>query len=656
MASQTYSALLGSAYYLDVVLTETNNVDSNTSTIDYAIYFRMTQSGNYYSYNNGNSLYFALGGNVLINTGNVHSINISGAVSHLLASGSWTYSHNSDGTGAFAVVCTFKQTQNTTYNTTISVTHTCTTIPRASTFTTSGSTLGSAVSITITRASSSFTHKVTYTCGSVTGSISTNATTSASWTPAVSLAAQETTATSVSATIWVDTYSGSTKIGSASKTISLAMPASIKPTISNLTYAEGNTADVPAATFSGMYIQSKSKLAVTVTASTSSDQGATIKSASITIDGSTYSGTISHSGTTWTITATTGALKSSGSVTLSATVTDSRGRTATSSKTVTVTAYSAPAINSFTAVRSGSTGTEDESGVYAAVDGSTSYTTLSNKNTYTCTLKYGPSGGTMTTVSISGTTISTVLSGINTDLAYVLTLTVSDRWTTVTATATVPMAFQTMDFLPGGHGVAFGKTAEKEGMEVDMSFFANGYAAVGHGLELYNYYDGIPFIDFHSGASARPNDGTDYDARLAYSADGYLYTSTDLSVPYSNKNYRIGKILSNIGKVIAGTVTTTTITKSTWCTVGTITLPAGIYLLEYDIGISGTGNRITAALMHDSYHTRTSAYCPDANSYNCGGAFSAVLSQQTTIELRVWSSTLTSVGSVSYKAITLFAQ
>lgn len=84
MASQTYSALLGSAYYLDVVLTETNNVDSNTSTIDYAIYFRMTQSGNYYSYNNGNSLYFALGGNVLINTGNVHSINISGAVSHLL--------------------------------------------------------------------------------------------------------------------------------------------------------------------------------------------------------------------------------------------------------------------------------------------------------------------------------------------------------------------------------------------------------------------------------------------------------------------------------------------------------------------------------------------------------------------------------------------
>ena len=74
----------------------------------------------------------------------------------------------------------------------LSETVTLTTIPRASTATTSGSTMGKPLTITIKRASSSFKHKLYYTCGSVKDQlIAENVGTSYSWNaPPVSLAQQ----------------------------------------------------------------------------------------------------------------------------------------------------------------------------------------------------------------------------------------------------------------------------------------------------------------------------------------------------------------------------------------------------------------------------------------------------------------------------------
>lgn len=119
-------------------------------------------------------------------------------------------------------------------------THTLDTIPRASTVSATNTNLNSASTITITRASSSFTHTLTYSFGSTTGTIVSKTTsTSVSWTPALTLANQIPNAVSGTCTITCDTYNGSTKIGSKTCTLTLTVPASVKPTMTNLNQTHG---------------------------------------------------------------------------------------------------------------------------------------------------------------------------------------------------------------------------------------------------------------------------------------------------------------------------------------------------------------------------------------------------------------------------------
>lgn len=97
----------------------------------------------------------------------------------------------------------------------VSGTHTLTTIPRASSVSATAVNLGSATTVSISRASSSFTHTLTYSFGSATGTIATKtSSTSVSWTPPLSLANQIPSATSGTCTITCTTYNGSTSIGS----------------------------------------------------------------------------------------------------------------------------------------------------------------------------------------------------------------------------------------------------------------------------------------------------------------------------------------------------------------------------------------------------------------------------------------------------------
>ena len=167
-----------------------------------------------------------------------------------------------------------------------------------------------------------------------TGTITTKTTsTSVSWTPALALANQIPSTTSGTCTITCDTYNDSTKIGTKTCTLTLTVPASVKPTISSLTTSrvDGN---VPSTW--GIYVQSKSKATLTINGAAGS-YGSTIKSYSIS--GGGYSGTSS--------TLTTGFLNSSGTITFTATVTDSRGRTsAAATVSITVIAYSVPSFSS----------------------------------------------------------------------------------------------------------------------------------------------------------------------------------------------------------------------------------------------------------------------------------------------------------------------
>lgn len=294
-----------------------------------------------------------------------------------LGSKTITVSHNADGTKSIALTAEWDCGFDSSYtprHLSLSETVTLTTIPRASTATTSGDTLGKTLAITIKRASSSFTHKLYYTCGSVKDQlIAENVGTSYSWNaPPVSLAQQAPNAETVALTLTVKTYNGSTYVGAWSTSVKLAVPSTVVPSMSV-------AISDPTGVFNtyGGYVQLRSKVKVDITAS--GVQGSTIKSYSIKV-GSIYAAT-STSGTT-------DYLPGSGELAVSCAVTDSRGRTTTKTQSITVLAYSKPAITAISAARCNADGTANRAGTYGKVTFSGAITSLSAKNTAAYAVQY----------------------------------------------------------------------------------------------------------------------------------------------------------------------------------------------------------------------------------------------------------------------------
>ena len=294
-----------------------------------------------------------------------------------LGSKTITVSHNADGTKSIALTAEWDCGFDSSYtprHLSLSETVTLPTIPRASTATTSGSTLGETLTITIKRASSSFTHKLYYTCGSVKDKlIAENVGTSYSWNaPPLSLAQQAPNAETVALTLTVKTYNGSTYVGAWSTPVKLAVPSTVVPSLSVAISDPTGVSN----TYGG-YVQLRSKVKVDITASGA--QGSTIKSYSIKVDG--IYATTSASGTT-------DYLPGSGELAVSCAVTDSRGRTTTKTQSITVLAYSKPAITAISAARCNADGTANRAGTYGKVTFSGAITSLTAKNTAAYAVQY----------------------------------------------------------------------------------------------------------------------------------------------------------------------------------------------------------------------------------------------------------------------------
>ena len=391
-----------------------------------------------------------------------------------VASGTTKITHNADGTKSFSLSI---EAGVYTYavSVTASGTHTLDTIPRASTVSATNANMGSASTITITRASSSFTHTLTYSFGSTTGTIVSKTTsTSVSWTPALTLANQIPNAVSGTCTITCDTYNGSTKIGSKTCTLTLTVPTSVKPTMTSVT-ATRVDGDVPAAW--AIYVQNKSKATVKINGAAGA-YGSTISSYSIS--GGGYSSTASSF--------TTGFLTSSGTITFTAKVTDSRGRVS-DAKTVriSVIAYSAPSFTSYLSQRATSAGVVNDDGTYIRGLISYSYASCSGKNTVTCATYYKKSSASSWTnanKSFSSETAFTFGGGaISTESSYDVKYTITDAFTTVTILDMVSTATVLMDFKAGGKGIAIGKVSEKDKtLEI-----ADSWELEVHGKKLIDY-------------------------------------------------------------------------------------------------------------------------------------------------------------------------
>ena len=317
--------------------------------------------------------------------------------------------------------------------------------------------MGTQVTLYTNRQSSAATHTLRYSFFSVNQTIATGVADSCAWTPPVSLAAQIPNAASGWGTLLCDTYVNGKLVSTKSCTFTLRVPASVAPTISGVSIAEA-TAGI-AAQF-GAYVRTRSTLAVSIAASGA--QGSTVSSCRTTLDGAAYTGASFTSNT----------LNTAGRLTLTVTVTDSRGRIASTTRTIAVLDYSPPSLTKFTAERCNSSGTApqmDGTRVRVSVGGSVS--PVGTKNAISCTVYYKTSSASAWTqaASISPSSYSVNTTNLllpqtfNALSSYDLKVRLQDSFYYIEQTVSIGTKQVMMDFYKDGSGVAFGKVAETPG-------------------------------------------------------------------------------------------------------------------------------------------------------------------------------------------------
>lgn len=364
--------------------------------------------------------------------------------------------HASDGTKKLNCSASFV-TGVSSGTVTASGSKTLTTIPRATTPTLSATSvdMGGKVTINLPRASSSFTHDLAYSFNDAAYvSIKTGAGTSYEWT-VPDKASSIPNATSGTMKIRCITKNGSTTIGTKYVNLTAKVPASVVPSISAVSVTEA-TAGL-AAQF-GAFIQNKTKLKVAITAAGA--KGSTIKSYKTTLLGSTY---VAAS-------FTTGVLSSAGTLSLVTTVTDSRGRTAKKTTSITVLAYTKPQIQLLRVYRCTEDATPADDGQYMVVEYAYSVPALNGGNTAAAEVQYKQSTATdyEDTPILTDTTLAASLTAqiirdptFSTDYTFDVRLTVTDWFgATATATAQLPSGAVILDIAADGESIAFGKTSE----------------------------------------------------------------------------------------------------------------------------------------------------------------------------------------------------
>lgn len=240
-------------------------------------------------------------------------------------SGTLTIPHNSDGSGSFTISAVSGWIYGNGNYYGASQTFTLPTIPRASSVSCSSANIGSNATITINRASTSFTHTLTYSFGSLSGTIATKtSSTNISWTIPTTFYGQIPNSKSGTGTITCDTYNGSTLIGSKSTSFTATVSESAsKPTLSP-TVSDSNSTTTALTGDSSKFIKYYSNASVATGAQ--ARNSATLKSQKITCGAKSIT---SASGTINAV--------ESGSFTFSAT--DSRGYTTTQTVNKTLIEY-----------------------------------------------------------------------------------------------------------------------------------------------------------------------------------------------------------------------------------------------------------------------------------------------------------------------------
>lgn len=461
--SGTFVKSIRTGYELRLVWNvDKQNILNNTSSITVKV--QLVSTGSNYTINSSATKY----GTLTID-GKSYSFSFSAALSGNQVKTIYTKSaiitHDNNGSKvcAFRAECGINVTLSGTYfgNVVVSGNGTFNAIPRASTPTLSPSTvtMGNAMTISISRASTAFTHTLTYSLGSMSGTIRSNVGTSATWNVPVNLANAITKSTTGIGTITCRTYNGSTLIGTKTVNFVANVPDSVVPIISNVAVSE-NTAGI--AEKFGTYVQGKSALNISISAVGA--YGSTISKYESTFEKTTY-----HKDDF-----VSDVITGSGAMNLVTTVTDSRGRTAKYTKTISVLAYSAPKITTFRASRANSDGTQNYEGKNASIEINFKIASLNNLNDASYTIAYRQKGTSAWTniasdasYGMNDTIITDAL--FNGDLSYDLSLTLRDYFGAVQALIDIPTAFTLIDFRGTGRGIEFGAVSNEDVFGVSMN-------------------------------------------------------------------------------------------------------------------------------------------------------------------------------------------
>ena len=459
-----------SRYSLTCEYSFTQNVSANTSTITAKVYL----NGNGYTTTSSHWSCVINGTTVTSNK----SASIGSKT--LLGSKTWTVNHASDGTCKTTISFSYKNGLSSagTYTTKTgsgSASITLTTIPRGSTISLNrtSATIGSdAITVSLSRASSSYTHKVQLYFGSYGALLAEGIGTSYTFTPNISLCSQIPNATSGTATIKVQTMNGSTWIAETNKTITLNVPSSVVPTIGSVA-ATGNNL------LGGIYVAGKS----TVTAKINSAAGAygsTIKSYSI--NGAGISSSSSSA---------TSSVLGAGSYTITGKVTDSRGRTASKSTSITVHSYYAPSL-SIDLYRCNSDGTRNDSGTYARVyiNQSTHNIGNANVNAKQYKIDWKKASSTSWTTLLDWTNISgyedkwthDLGSGWDNTVTYDVRVSIRDSYNTVSTSSSIGTISCVMNIERAGIGI--GKPHERGALDIAGSVYASDSVLTDNNLQV----------------------------------------------------------------------------------------------------------------------------------------------------------------------------
>lgn len=513
MASGTINGSCdNSKYILTCEWTSTANTSANTSSVTAKVYL----NGNGYT---TSSSYWSCVINGTTVTSN-KSANIGGKT--LLGTRTWTVNHNNDGTASVGISFSYSNglSSSGTYTTKTgsgSATVKLDTIARGSSMSLSRSsaTIGSdSVTVNITRNSSVYKHKVKLILGDTTYLLAENVDTSYTFTPSMNYCNKITTSTSGTATVKVETLTGTNGswIAETTKTLTLNVPSSVVPSVGISVTANNQV--------NGVNVANKTTFTVKPT-NASGSYSSTIKSYSIT--GGFLNGTSSSGATTGTLGA--------GDYTFVVKVTDSRGRTAQASQKVTVHAYSSPTISA-RAFRCNKDGTESSSGTYIAVNFSWEITNLASNdsNTKQYFIQYKTSSATSYTTSVDWTNLSSysgsmtkVLSQtFSTTSSYNIQLKVKDSFGTTTSTLDVSTISALLNIEKSGVGV--GKIHEKGVLDVGGQLHTTSEIYSGNSVYIKTDPNGKVRFGYHEETT---------DTFIANTSNNWLRLKADKTMTYA---------------------------------------------------------------------------------------------------------------------------